>query len=300
MRGGLRLTLRHFRIFQAVAEEESITRAAERLYLTQPSVSIAIREMETHYGTRFFDRINQRLKITAQGRLLLDHVRPFLSLYDEMEVLFQEDGYAGALRLGGSINVGIYYLPSRVRAFRLRFPQIELQVQVNASELVEKLLLEGQLDLAVMGGPVRSRHLTTVPLFQERHVAVCGPDDPLAGRSVSLHELLKAPLLLRERGSGAYEVFQSALAHAGQAPTPVWESVSQESLLAAVRCGLGVTLLPEEMVRKDLEDGRLAPICLTDVDLQNTVHLVHHKNKYLSPAMRSFISLLYEDREQER
>ena len=86
----------------------------------------------------------------------------------------------------------------------------------------------------------------------------------------------------------------------GQAPTPVWESVSQESLLAAVRCGLGVTLLPEEMVRKDLEDGRLAPICLTDVDLQNTVHLVHHKNKYLSPAMRSFISLLYEDRAQER
>ena len=73
------MTLRHFRIFQAVAEEESITRAAERLYLTQPSVSIAIREMETHYGTRFFDRINQRLKITAQGRLLLDHVRPFLS-----------------------------------------------------------------------------------------------------------------------------------------------------------------------------------------------------------------------------
>lgn len=288
------MTLRHFRIFLAVAEEESITRAAERLYLTQPSISIAIRELEAHYGTRFFDRISQRLKITAQGRLLLERVRPFLTLYDEMEVMFQGPDSPGSLRLGGSINVGIYYLPAQVQAFRVRYPQVEVQVQVNASEIIEKLLLDNQLDLAVVGGSVHTASLITVPLFQERHVVVCAPAFPLAGQSVSLLELVKQPFLLRERGSGAYEVFQSLLPQAGQMMPPIWESVSQESILAAVRCGLGVTLLPEEMVRHDLEQGRLAEIHLTDLEPQNTVHLIYHKNKYLSPAMHHFIQLLDE------
>ena len=107
----LLLTIRHFRIFIAVAKTESITKAAQALYVTQPTVSVAIREMEQHYGTHFFDRINQRLRITEEGKALLSHATHLISIYDDIETSFQNPDALGILRIGASVNIGSYYLP---------------------------------------------------------------------------------------------------------------------------------------------------------------------------------------------
>ena len=106
-RKGVFMTLRHFRIFIEVASAGSITQAARNLYLTQPTVSTAVRELEEHYGTLFFDRINQRLRITGEGRRFLDYARHFIQMYDEMELAFSNSGISGVLRIGASTNVGI-------------------------------------------------------------------------------------------------------------------------------------------------------------------------------------------------
>ena len=105
-RKGVFMTLRHFRIFIEVASAGSITQAARNLYLTQPTVSTAVRELEEHYGTLFFDRINQRLRITGEGRRFLDYARHFIQMYDEMELAFSNSGISGVLRIGASTNVG--------------------------------------------------------------------------------------------------------------------------------------------------------------------------------------------------
>ena len=288
------MTLRQLRIFAAGASAESITKAAEELYLTQPTVSVAIREMERHYGTRLFERINQRLRITEEGKALLSYASHLLDLYDEMEKMFQNPDSRGSLRVGASLNVGSCYMPGLLRDFQRRFPGIRVQMHVNTTGVIEKLLLENEADLAVAGGLFHSPFVELVPLFSERYEAVCSPEYPLAGRTTELREFMEQPLLARERGSGAFEAFQAALSQFGRAVEPAWESNSQEALLEAACSGLGVTILPRKLAEREFERKRLARVVLSDFSFQNTVYLARHKHKYLSPGMKLFSDFVQE------
>ena len=115
------MTIRHFRIFIAVANTGSITRAAQALYVSQPTVSVAIRELEQHYGTRLFERISQRLKITEAGRALLGYATHLISLYDEVEASFQNPDSHSLLRVGASVTFGVYGMPALAARFAARF-----------------------------------------------------------------------------------------------------------------------------------------------------------------------------------
>ena len=275
------MSIRHFRIFIAVAEEENITKAAKKLYLTQPTVSIAIKEIEEHYGTRFFERINQRLHITEEGKRFLDYAKHFIAMYDEMEIAFKNTDFTGRLRIGASVNIGTYYMPG-----------LKVQVKINTTAVVEKELLDGKLDLAFVGGTIQSEYIIAEPLFYEKYTAICTPNHPMAGKTVLLEEFMKEPLLFREESSGAYEVFQSAVNQTGLTVTPVWESTSQTTLMEAVHYGLGVTILPEQMIKREIREGRLAQITFSDFSFQNTIHIAYHHNKYLSPSIKNFILLV--------
>lgn len=286
------VTIRHFRIFIAVASTESITKAAELLYVTQPTVSVAIREMEQHYGTRFFDRINQRLHITEEGKALLSHATHLISIYDDIETSFQNPDTVGILRIGASVNIGTYYLPEYVKLFHEQFPNIRIQVRISTTEVIEKLLLENQLDLAIVGGVIHSPFIKLSPIFSETHVAVCCPTHHMAGNTVLLREFISQPLLFRERNSGVFSAFQAAVSQLGYTIEPAWESSSQEALLEAAYLGLGVTILPEKLAKKEFSKNKLAQIYISDFSFQNTVCLTYHKSKFISPAMQHFINLV--------
>ena len=159
------MTIRHFRIFAAVASCESITKAAETLYVSQPTVSVAIREMEEYYGTKFFERISQRLRITEEGRIMLAHVLHLLEQYDEMEKMFRNPDSRGLLRVGTSVNVGNGYMAGLVAAFQEMHPEIQVKVRVSSAEFLEKLLTDNQLDLAVASGAFHSPMIRLEPLF---------------------------------------------------------------------------------------------------------------------------------------
>lgn len=285
------MTLRHFRIFVEVATTGSITQAARSLYLTQPTVSTSIRELEEHYGTHFFDRINQRLRITGEGRRFLDYARHFIQMYDEMELAFSNSGSHGVLRIGASTNVGISYLPYFMRMFQENHPHIHTHVHIQSTALTEKMLLNGELDLAIVGGTIHSEQIALTPLFQEHYTAVCAPEHRMARQTVSINEFMKEPLLFREAGSTSHEVFQNAIRQTGCQVTPALESTSQEAILEAVRLNLGVTILPTAMIKSDLECDTLSQIYFSDFSFQNTVHLAWHQSKFLSPAMQDFIHM---------
>ena len=278
------MTIRHFRIFIAVASTESITKAAQLLYVTQPTVSVAIREMEQHYGTRFFDRINQTL---------LSHATHLISIYDDIETSFQNPDALGILRIGASVNVGSYYLPEYIELFEQQLPNIRTQVRISTTEVIETLLLENQLDLGIVGGIIHSPFIKLSPIFSEAHVAVCCPTHSMAGKTVSLSEFISQPLLCRERNSGAFCAFQSAVSQLGYPIEPAWESSSQEALLEATYLGLGVTILPEKLAKKEVSKNQLAQIHISDFSFQNTVCLAYHKNKFISSAMQNFINLVF-------
>lgn len=119
------MSIRHFRIFIAVAEEENITKAAKKLYLTQPTVSIAIKEIEEHYGARFFERINQRLHITEEGKRFLDYAKHFIAMYDEMEIAFIKSVYLIATR--DLSNLWLQFFLSQNQGFMRLFEKTVLK-----------------------------------------------------------------------------------------------------------------------------------------------------------------------------
>ena len=115
------MTLRHLKLFIAAADAGSITAAARQLYIAQPTVSIAVKELEEHYGICLFERISKRLRITEDGRRFLDYARHIVRLFDEMEQLFTDPERKGSLRLGASVTVGIHYVPEMVKKLETAF-----------------------------------------------------------------------------------------------------------------------------------------------------------------------------------
>lgn len=259
--------------------------------MSQPTVSVAIRELEQHYGTRLFERISQRLKITEAGRALLGYATHLISLYDEVEASFQNPDSHGLLRVGASVTFGVYGMPALAARFAARFPHIRLEVTVDTTDEVEKRLLENELDAAIVAGVVRSRFIALTPLFTEQHVALCAPGHPMAGRSVTLAQFMAQPLVLRQRGSGAFQLFSAAVAQAGYTPRPAWECASLQAILAAVGRGLGVTVLPSRLAAPALAAGQLASIRVQGLSVHSTVCLAVHKSKFISPALGHFMAM---------
>lgn len=136
------MTLRHLRIFVAVCEEGSVTLAAEKLYLSQPAVSLAIHELEEHYGVRLFDRISRKLYLTSAGNRFLEYAVHISSLFDEMERDIQNWDTLGALRIGSSITIGAALIPKAVALYSQQYPDVEIKMVIDNSQVIEKKVLD--------------------------------------------------------------------------------------------------------------------------------------------------------------
>ena len=146
------MTLRHLRIFVAVYQERSITRAADRLHLAQPSVSLAIKELEDNYSIRLFERYSRRIYITEQGEQLYNYALHIISLFDEMEEKIPAWKQAGTLRIGSSVTIGNFLLPTLIQKFQEEAPAVRPQVTINNSGFIEEAVLNNQLDFALVEG----------------------------------------------------------------------------------------------------------------------------------------------------
>ena len=144
------MTLRHFRIFAAVCKEGGVTKAAKSLYLAQPAVSLAVRELEEHYGVRLFDRIGRRLYLTQAGKEFLRYTDRILALCDELETGARQWGDRSPLHIGSSMTIGTKLLPALVQDFRRRYPSVKVTVEIQNSGVIEEKLLENAMDFALI------------------------------------------------------------------------------------------------------------------------------------------------------
>ncbi|MBQ9942353.1 MAG: LysR family transcriptional regulator [Christensenellaceae bacterium] len=284
------MTLRHLRIFIAVCDTGSITAAGQALYIAQPSVSVAISELESYYGIKLFDRIARRLHITQAGRQFLEYARHIISTFDEMEHSVQAFT-GGTLKVGATPTPGACLMSALAARFEAQNPLLRLQVVVDRARKLEEKVLSGELDMAIVKGGVKSDRLIIKPFSQEKLMPVFAPGHPLDdGReSVSPEELARQKFLLREKGSGSRDLFDNAMAIFHLAVEPLWESTDNLSLLAAAEAGMGVAVLHESLCRPLLEAGRLKTLRVEGVDLCRPYLLIRHENKYLSPAAQAFV-----------
>lgn len=284
------MTLRHLEIFVAVADEGSMTAASEKLYISQPTVSQAIMELERFYGTKLFDRMGKRLYRTQAGERLLSYARHVTALVSDMALQMTQVETTGVLRVGASASVGILFLPEQIKRFQEASSGIQIQAVVKNTLDIEQLLLRNELDIGLVEGDVHSTDLQTQHFAEDELVIVCGRGNPFYGKKkIDPLALQNQPYLMREVGSGTRELFEYAMATKVLNWKTVWESNSFESIKRAAIANLGLAVLSKELVREELQSGALWHISTPFLSLKRKWGIVYHKNKYLTSAMQAFI-----------
>lgn len=286
------MTVRHMKIFLEVYRCGSVTRAAQRLHMTQPAVTRAIQEIEGYYGVCLFDRIGRRLMVTEAGKELYAQALHIVDLFDRMEQSLRNWDALGVLRIGASVTPGNFLLPDLVLRFRASHPGIKTQVTIANAESLKRALLNNEMDLALIEGDDADPSLLAQPLSADRMVLIVPPGHPLLDKeTVRLEDVAEYDLLLREKGSAGRAFLDSVFAVHGLQVRPAWESVSTQALVTAVRKGLGISLLPRMLVQQDIARGAVCTRALEGEALERKNHIVWHKNKYLTRAAADFIAL---------
>ncbi len=287
------MTLRHLKIFLAVCDNGyNVTKAAQALYIAQPAVSAAIRELEEYYGVKRFDRISRRFYITEAGKKFYQYARHVDSLFDQMEKEMRDWEALGVLRIGSSITVGSWLMPEYVKRFSEQYPQMQVQVKVEQSEQLEKKLLNNELDFACMEGVIHEPGLVGEEFLEDSLLPVIQAGAGIAPwEIITLEKFQRQHFLLREPGSGTREIFDSVVQTAGFSVRPVWESASNTALLNAACAGLGVTVLSSRVVAKMIAEGQLVPFQVEGLNFKRQFRIVYHQNKYLPAPALDFMEL---------
>lgn len=172
------MTLRHMVIFVAVFEQNSITKAADSLYLSQPSVSAAVKELEEHYGIRLFERIGRGICPTEAGKEFYSYAKHIVFLFGELEQKIRDWDKVGTLRIGASITIGTHILPILVRRFQENAPDLRIEVKVNQSAAIERAIFDNRIDL----GLIENHPSSPISCLSPSSVTSCAPLSPTATR----------------------------------------------------------------------------------------------------------------------
>jgi len=294
---GLRaVTLRQLRTFHAVARLQSFTAAARELHVTQPAISMQIRELEDACGNALYERIGRRVQLTAAGAELAACAQSILELlHDTHERLDALAGLrAGTLKLG-AISTAKYFTPALLAAFRARHPGVAIQFKVGNREDIVRRMRDNEFDLAIMGRPPAD--LATIAAGFAAHplVVVAAPDHPLAGvHDISFARLASEIFLVREPGSGTRAAMEEVFAAHGQSVASSMEMSSNETIKQAVIAGLGLAFISAHTIGLELATGRLVTLEVQGLPLARQWYVIHLAAKRLSPIAAGFRDFLLE------
>ncbi len=279
------LSQRHYQIFKIVAETGSFTKAAKELYITQSAVSHTIRELEKDMELDLFDRSFKKIRLTLAGQRLLEEIQPALTAWETLGKRLESLKGRAPIQVVSSITIASNWLPGILKEFEAAYPDLDVYVQVASAAKATEILRRGEADLALVEGTEPQgdflcRHFSEYPLR-----IVCAPGYPGIDHRLTLREFSKARLLLRESGSAIRDTFDSQLFLQGYTVHPRWESVNSTALLEAAKAGLGLTVLPETLVMREVEKGNLIFVEVEEMELKNDLIAVRFQDKYMTPPL---------------
>lgn len=293
------MDLRLVEVFRLVCEESSFSGAGRRLGLSQPTISGHVKSLEDSLGTRLFDRSGRKVRLTRAGEVLYEAVHPLAELRRTAEEKMGRflNRLEGHLVLGASTIPGEYLLPHRITTFRGAHPGIRVRLIIRDSKAILEDLLDRRIELGFVGGRLFDAGLSFSPFGEDRVALIAAPALGLPkGRSLDLESLKRCPLLVREPGSGTRHVFQQALARRGrrlEELNVVAELGSTAALKEAALGGLGVAVVSELAVTRELDTGRIRRIAIRGLDpLTRTFFMVQAPGRSVSPLCEAFLESL--------
>ena len=293
----MHLTLRQLQCFSAVAKNLSFTKAAEELHLTQPAVSMQIRQLEQQAGLPLTEQFGKKIHLTEAGKEVYRYARSILQQVDEMDdVLDQLKGFSGGRLRIAAISSANYFTPRLLGTFHHRYPDVNVSIDVTNQKAVLRLVLENEVDMAIMGQPPSDSRIEAIPFMENPLIIVAPPDHRLAKRKrIQLKELEKEVFLIREVGSGTRGAMERFFRQQKLKLTPGMGMGSLSSIKQGVQAKLGLAMLPRNAVRNELQYGQLVELKIRGLPIERHWYVVLHKGKRLSGAAEQFRRLLIDE-----
>jgi DNA-binding transcriptional LysR family regulator len=289
------MTIRQLEVFLAIAHAQSFSRAAERIHLSQPTLSEHMKELEEELGVPLFVRHSRSVSLTEAGRVFEDYAtRVVATLAAGRHAIAELDGLKrGSLVVGASTTPGTYVLPARIAKFREQYPGITVALRIGNSRTVEERVRDGEVDLAVIGGHVLgpSERCVAAGIVDELQLIV-PPNYPVKDASLPPARLAREPLLIREEGSATRQATERALRQAGVTFKPAMELDHTETIKRAVMAGLGVAFVSRYAVEDEVRGGRLRVLSVQRMKIRRHFHVIHDERRPLSASARAFTAFL--------
>jgi DNA-binding transcriptional LysR family regulator len=298
--GDISMELNQLRVFCAVVENKSFSRAGEAVHLSQPTVSLQINSLERQLGARLLDRQGRDVTTTRVGAVFYHHARRILQAVNEAEQTIEQlkGLMKGRLAIGASTIPGEYILPSLLADFKGKYPGIDINLVIaDTKEIVEKVM-GSEVEIGVVGTREKSDKLVFNSFTTEKLVLIAPVNCSwFKGEAITLEELKEVPFILRESGSGTRATVKQKLHEAGireEDLNVVMMLGSTAAVKRAVESGAGVSLISERAIEKEIRLGLVRKIPIKNVNLDREFFIVYRRGRSLSPATKALLQFLEE------
>ena len=288
------MEVRSLEVFLSVAKHLNFTRAGEEVNLSQPSVSVRIRQLESELGVKLFEQVGKRVGLTEAGSLLIPHAhRVIAAIHDAKQTIDELQGLErGSLRIGASTTPGMYLIPKTIAKFKARYPKIEIQLGIKDTRQVEDGVARNEFDFGFVGGHLAGDEVDVRPWLTDQLVLIVGPAHALARKKTAkLEDLRKEKFILREPGSATRATVINHLQRSNLSVQPIMEMENPESVKKAVQNGLGIAFISKFAVETELKAKTLAAVLVRGLDIRRELKIVHRTDKHLSRAAQTFIEM---------
>lgn len=291
----MKYSFRQLEVFLAAAHFQNITRAAESLAMSQSAASSALKELESQFDIQLFDRVGKRLQLNELGRLYRPKAEALLAQARELEQAFSKHSEVGALKVGATLTIG-NYLAVGVMAEYMSSPNHPIvSLEVANTSTIARRVRDFELDIGLIEGELQASELEVIPWREDRLVAFCSPDHPLAGKGeLTDDDLRAATWILREQGSGTRQSFERGMHGLLPDLNVLLELEHTEAIKRAVEANLGIGCLSEVVLADAFKRGSLVPLAIPHRQFDRHFYFILHKQKYRSAGIARWMTLCEE------
>lgn len=290
------MLLDQLKAFHAVVNHGGFERATESIQLSQPAISIRVKELEKHFGVELFNRVGRRVYLTDAGRIVEEYAARLLILISEMDQSIDElkGLHRGQLRCGAPTTIAVHLLPRALVQFKKQFPNVDVKIVVGSTAEAEKRIVADELDIGLVAGTINNPgHFKVFHYLTDEFVLITPIDHPLAKfHRVPLKQIVNVPLILREKGSLPRSIIDESFRTAGVSYRCIMEIATSEALKRAVAEGLGCSIVSLCSIEVERKTRALACVRISGTPIKREFRAILHKDRKFLGPVKPFLELL--------
>ncbi len=285
----------NFKIFVDLVETKSFSKAARLNGITQSAVSQQARAMEKHFDNLLIDRSQKQFQLTREGNRVYQTAKEILHVYEKLmsELMEMKKVISGTIRISTIYSIGLHELPPFIKSFLTDYPSVNVRVEYRRSNLVYEDILHNSVDFGLVAFPVKTRQIEMIPFREDRLVAICHPEHPLASQtSVNVETLGNYKFISFDPDIPTRKAVDQIFRENNIETEPVMEFDNIETVKRAVEIDAGIAIAPQATVAQEVKQGTLASVTLNGTGFNRPLAILHRKGRVLTPAMKKFIKTL--------